>query len=388
MEGGDARRRLLDAWRGEIEAGAVYELIARREKDPRRSRRSSAGSPRPRAATAAASRSACGRSGSRCRTRRASASRVAPAAGPAGAGRPAARRARGRRGRGGRRSLPAADRRHRRRTACSTTSARTSAPTRRPSRSSSRAAAPRRRRARFRPRGRALDRILGRERWHAVRLGLDLRRDLRRQRRARGGVRHRRGRLGRDRRLALRAHRGLAGAVASALSMATGAYLAERSEQEVTEANVERERREIEEHPGGGEAGTLALLPAERASTSRPRSSSPSGRRPTPRRCCACWRPEEFGVTDARAAHPVEAAARGGRQHRRRRDHPGDPVLLLQRRHGRGRRAAIVSLVAHFAVGAAKSLFTLRSWWAAGLEMTLAGVVVGGVTYAVGLLFG
>ena len=29
-----------------------------------------------------------------------------------------------------------------------------------------------------------------------------------------------------------------------------------------------------------------------------------------------------------------------------------------------------VSLVAHFLVGAAKSLFTLRSWWAAGLEMT------------------
>jgi VIT1/CCC1 family predicted Fe2+/Mn2+ transporter len=40
--------------------------------------------------------------------------------------------------------------------------------------------------------------------------------------------------------------------------------------------------------------------------------------------------------------------------------------------------AAIVSLVAHFLVGAAKSLVTLRSWWAAGLEMTLAGVIAGG----------
>src|SRR5207244_7340716 len=47
--------------------------------------------------------------------------------------------------------------------------------------------------------------------------------------------------------------------------------------------------------------------------------------------------------------------------------------------------AGAVSLAAHFAVGAAKSLFTLRSWWAAGLEMTLAGVIVGGATYAVGL---
>jgi len=47
--------------------------------------------------------------------------------------------------------------------------------------------------------------------------------------------------------------------------------------------------------------------------------------------------------------------------------------------------AAVISLVAHFLVGAAKSLVTLRSWWSAGLEMTLAGVIVGGATYLVGL---
>ena len=44
-----------------------------------------------------------------------------------------------------------------------------------------------------------------------------------------------------------------------------------------------------------------------------------------------------------------------------------------------------VSLVAHFLVGAAKALFTLRTWWSAGLEMTLAGIIVGAITYAVGL---
>jgi VIT1/CCC1 family predicted Fe2+/Mn2+ transporter len=48
--------------------------------------------------------------------------------------------------------------------------------------------------------------------------------------------------------------------------------------------------------------------------------------------------------------------------------------------------AAVVSLLAHFPVGAAKSLITLRSWWAAGLEMTLAGIIVGSVTYVAGLL--
>jgi len=47
--------------------------------------------------------------------------------------------------------------------------------------------------------------------------------------------------------------------------------------------------------------------------------------------------------------------------------------------------AGIVSLIATSPSGAAKSLFTLRSWWISGLEMTLAGVLVGGLTYAVGL---
>jgi MFS family permease len=47
--------------------------------------------------------------------------------------------------------------------------------------------------------------------------------------------------------------------------------------------------------------------------------------------------------------------------------------------------AAVISLIAHFLVGAAKSLVTLRSWWSAGLEMTLAGVIGGGATYLVGL---
>jgi VIT family. len=50
--------------------------------------------------------------------------------------------------------------------------------------------------------------------------------------------------------------------------------------------------------------------------------------------------------------------------------------------------AFAVSLIAHFLVGASKSLFTLRTWWSAGLEMTLAGVIVGGVTYGIGLLIG
>ena len=79
-------------------------------------------------------------------------------------------------------------------------------------------------------------------------------------------------------------------------------------------------------------------------------------------------------------------------------EHPCTTPLTttyFHREHTRGwtfhdirlfRVAAIVSLIAHFLVGAAKSLFTLRTWWAAGLEMTAAGVIVGGATYVLGLI--
>src|SRR5579872_3368720 len=42
---------------------------------------------------------------------------------------------------------------------------------------------------------------------------------------------------------------GLAGAIASALSMAVGAFLAERSTAEVAAASIEGERKEVTEHP-------------------------------------------------------------------------------------------------------------------------------------------
>lgn len=50
--------------------------------------------------------------------------------------------------------------------------------------------------------------------------------------------------------------------------------------------------------------------------------------------------------------------------------------------------AAIVSLIAHFAVGAAKSLVTIRSWWSSGFEMTWIGALEGIITYVIGIGLG
>ena len=50
--------------------------------------------------------------------------------------------------------------------------------------------------------------------------------------------------------------------------------------------------------------------------------------------------------------------------------------------------AFAISIVAHFIVGAVKSIITIRSWWASGLEMTVVGVIEAAVTYGLGLAFG
>lgn len=46
--------------------------------------------------------------------------------------------------------------------------------------------------------------------------------------------------------------------------------------------------------------------------------------------------------------------------------------------------AAMISLVAHFAVGAAKSIISIRSWQFSGLEVTIVGALEGAVTNSIG----
>ncbi|TMC85277.1 MAG: rubrerythrin family protein [Chloroflexi bacterium] len=161
---------------------------------------------------------------------------------------------------------------------------------------------------------------------------------------------------------------GLFGAIASGLSMATGAYLAERSEGEVADANVERERQEIVEHPDEEKEEVslfYQLKGLDKETADR--------------------------LADQLAQNPtallklVQAAIAAGISTFVGAMVPVMPFFWL--RGGTGViTAAVVSLLAHFLVGASKALFTLRTWWSAGLEMTLAGVIVGGITYGLGLV--
>ena len=177
---------------------------------------------------------------------------------------------------------------------------------------------------------------------------------------------------------------GVAGAVASALSMATGAFLAERSEVEIAEANIDRERREIAEHPDE-EKEELALFYQLKGMDEATATAIAEEQSKDPDAMLRVLTVEELGGAK-RVGHPVQQSIAAGISTGVGAIIPVIPFFWLL-----GTTAVIVagivSLVAHFVVGAAKSLFTLRSWWASGLEMTLAGVIVGGITYAVGLAF-
>ena len=164
--------------------------------------------------------------------------------------------------------------------------------------------------------------------------------------------------------------------------MATGAFLAERSEAEVAAANVERERREIAEHPEE-EQEELSLFYQLKGINEDTADAVAEQLSTHPEAMLRALAAEEFGITgDGR--DPRQAAIAAGVS-----TGLGAIVPVIPFMFTTGTvaivLAAAVSLIAHFLVGAAKSLVTLRTWWSAGLEMTLAGVIVGGATYLVGL---
>jgi predicted membrane protein (TIGR00267 family) len=179
---------------------------------------------------------------------------------------------------------------------------------------------------------------------------------------------------------------GLAGMVASAISMGSGAYLAAKSEREVYEAELAREKDEIEQNPEE-EREEMELFyqlkgfSAEEAKTLVDRISQ------HPEQFLKTLAHEELGLSETNFPNPwislfssMLSTALGA----------FIPLIPFFFASGFGAVAVSlgISLAAHFAVGAAKSLITARSWWTSGLEMTVVGIIAGVITYVLGTLFG
>lgn len=179
---------------------------------------------------------------------------------------------------------------------------------------------------------------------------------------------------------------GMAGMIASALSMGSGAYLASKSEREIYEAEFAREKAAVEENEA--EAQEILSLSyqirgfppedAERFVHHLSRNKA---------QLINALAIERLNITEEGLRKPIVSAISGALSTAVGAFIPIIPFFFL---NGIPAviAAAIVSLIAHFAVGAAKSLITIRSWWASGFEMTWIGAIEGVVTYVIGIGLG
>ena len=179
---------------------------------------------------------------------------------------------------------------------------------------------------------------------------------------------------------------GLAGMLASALSMGSGAYLATKAEREVQEAEIARERRELEQHPEE-EQEELSLfyqlkgVPEDEAQVLSTRLIA------QPESALKTLVSEELGLSEQSFPNPWTAALSASLSTALGAFIPivpffftsGYPAIIA---------SFVISTIAHFLIGAAKTVVTGLSPWRSGLEMTVVGLGEALITYVLGLIFG
>ncbi len=179
---------------------------------------------------------------------------------------------------------------------------------------------------------------------------------------------------------------GLAGMIASALSMGSGAYLAAKSEREIFDAGFKHQRDTVEyNEPEAREV--LALCYQMRGLPAGDATRFVEDLAKNKEQFVQALARERLDITEMGLRKPWVSAFSGSISTAIGASIPvipffflsGTPAIIV---------AAAISLAAHFAVGASKSLITIRSWWSSGCEMTIIGAVEGVVTYVIGMGIG
>jgi VIT1/CCC1 family predicted Fe2+/Mn2+ transporter len=177
---------------------------------------------------------------------------------------------------------------------------------------------------------------------------------------------------------------GIATAVASALSMGSGAYLATKSEREVYESEIEKERREIEQHPEE-EREEMELFYQLKGFSPDDAKKMAAKLAEQPEHLLKTLAHEELGLSERAFPNPWKSATSATLSTAVGAFIPVIPYFFFG-----GMTALlwsfIISTAAHFGVGAAKIVVTGRSWFKSGMEMTLVGLGEALITYGIGLL--
>jgi VIT1/CCC1 family predicted Fe2+/Mn2+ transporter len=178
---------------------------------------------------------------------------------------------------------------------------------------------------------------------------------------------------------------GLAGTLASALSMGAGAYLSSKSQREVYESEVARERAEIEEDPHEELLELELFYQLKGFSADEARSMAEKIQR-EPKQFLRTLVHEELGLSEESFPNPWRSMISASVS-----TAVGGFIPIIPFFFTVGMPAVIasfvISTIAHFAVGASKSLVTTRSWWASGAEMTFVGILEAAITYGLGRAF-
>lgn len=179
---------------------------------------------------------------------------------------------------------------------------------------------------------------------------------------------------------------GLAGTVGSAFSMGSSGYLAAKSEREVHEAEIERERLEIESDPQH-EREELELMYQIKGFTEDEAKALVDKIVETPGQLLETMISEELGLSEERLPNPWISGFVGFSS-----TAIGAFLPVIPFFYASGLTAIIysliISIIAHFIVGALKTFVTGRSWVTQGLEMTFVGMLGGLLAYGFGLLLG
>jgi len=178
---------------------------------------------------------------------------------------------------------------------------------------------------------------------------------------------------------------GLAGTLASALSMGAGAYLSSKSQREVYESEIAREQAEIDEDPHE-ELVELELFYQLKGFSPEEARLMAERLQKQPKQFLRTLVHEELGLNEESFPNPWRSTLSAGVS-----TAIGGFIPIIPFFFTVGMPAVIasfvISTIAHFVVGASKSLVTTRSWWASGAEMTVVGVIEAAITYGLGVAF-
>ena len=176
---------------------------------------------------------------------------------------------------------------------------------------------------------------------------------------------------------------GVAGAIADALSMGSSGYLAAKSEAEVQAHQIEMERHEMRLMPDLEEDELALIYQAKGLSAERARETAKAVMQ-DPVRALETQVREELNIHPAELA-PLKDGIVTGSATAVGALIPIVPFFMFS--HGAAVWVAlVVSMLTHFGIGAARSLFTGRSLWASGRDMFFVGFGVAAVGYAIGEL--